>query len=81
MTPHSYGNKQYIAVHGREAAFKLAAAIMEARDCQVLIQYDDADIYVVSWANRYGDAGECFVFTTDEDEISLVDFKNGFVKN
>lgn len=67
MTRNSYGNKQYIAVEGLDKAMTLAKAIMEAHDCQVLIQYDDCNIYVVSWANRYGDnSGECFVFM-DED--------------
>lgn len=68
MTENSYGDKQYIAVEGREAALKLAGAIMEARDCQVLIQYDDADIYIVSWANQYGShGGERFVFMNEDE--------------
>ena len=54
MTNYSYGNKQYIAVEGMDKAFALAKAIMQARDCQVMVQLDDCDIYVVSWANRYG---------------------------
>lgn len=66
MTRNSYGNKQYIAVEGLDKAMALAKAIMEAHDCQVLIQYDDCNIYIVSWANRYGNEGECFVFM-DED--------------
>lgn len=66
MTRNSYGRKQYIAVEGLDKAMTLAKAIMEAHDCQVLIQYDDCNIYIVSWANRYGNQGECFVFM-DED--------------
>lgn len=62
MTHNSYGKKQYIAVEGLDKALTLAKAIMEAHDCQVLIQYDDCNIYIVSWANRYGSQGECFVF-------------------
>ena len=63
MTRNSYGKKQYIAVEGLDKAMTLAKAIMEAHDCQVLIQYDDCNIYVVSWATRYSDnSGECFVF-------------------
>lgn len=68
MTPYSYGHKQYIAVEGMDKALALAKAIMEAHDCQVLIQYDDCDIYIVSWANRYGNDGECFVFMNETDQ-------------
>ena len=68
MTFHSYGNKQYIAVEGLDKALALAKAIMEAHDCQVLIQNDDRGIYVVSWANRYGNEGECFVFMSEADQ-------------
>lgn len=70
MTRNSYGNKQYIAVVGIDKALALAKAIMEAHDCQVLIQNDDANIYIVSWANRYGsiDDGECFVFMNEADQ-------------
>lgn len=67
MTRNSYGDKQYIAVEGLDKALALAKAIMQAHDCQVLIQLDDADIYIVSWANRYGNSGEQFVFM-DEDQ-------------
>lgn len=68
MTNYSYGNKQYIAVEGLDKALALAKAIMEAHDCQVLIQNDDCDIYIVSWANRYGNDGECFVFMNEADQ-------------
>lgn len=69
MTVHSYGDKQYIAVEGLDKALALAKAIMQAHDCQVLIQLDDCDIYVVSWANRYLDnSGECFVFMSEADQ-------------
>ena len=73
MTKLSYGNKQYIVVKGRDAAFKLAAAIMDARDCQVMVQLDDADIYIVSWANRDDEWGEEFVWM---DETMLEDYEN-----
>jgi len=68
MTAHSYGNKQYIAVEGLDKALALAKAIMESHDCQVLIQNDDYDIYVVSWANRYGNDGERFLFMSEADQ-------------
>lgn len=71
MTNYSYGPKQYIAVQGRDKAFALAADIMKARDndCQVMVQYDDCDIYIVSWANRYGpNDGEAFVFMDEDDQ-------------
>ena len=68
MTNYSYGNKQYIAVEGLDKALALAKAIMTAHDCQVLIQLDDCNIYIVSWANRYGNDGECFVFMDEIDQ-------------
>lgn len=68
MTSNSYGKKQYIAVEGLDKALALAKAIMEAHDCQVLIQNDDCNVYVVSWANRYGNDGECFVFMSEADQ-------------
>ena len=78
MTNYSYGNRQYIAVQGRKKALALAGAIMEARDddVQVLIQLDDCDIYIVSWANRYGsNGGEAFVFMDENDQEKWDDFK------
>ena len=78
MTNYSYGNRQYIAVQGRKKALELAGAIMEARDddCQVLIQLDDCDIYIVSWANRYGsNGGEAFVFMDENDQEKWDNFK------
>lgn len=69
MNRYSYGNKQYIAVEGLDKALQLMKALMEARECEVLLQRDDADIYVVSWANHYGDwSGESFIFM---DELQL----------
>ena len=77
MTKQSYGNKQYIAVEGLDKAMALAKAIMEARDCQVLIQRDDVDVYIVSWANRYGVDwdGEQFVWMNSGDYEDFLDWK------
>lgn len=77
MTCYSYGDKQYIAVQGKEKAFALASAIMDAHDCQVLIQLDDADIYIVSWANRYGPYdGEQFVFMNEDEYEDFLDYRH-----
>ena len=78
MTQQSYGNKQYIAVEGLDKALKLAKAIMEAHDCQVLIQLDDANIYIVSWANQYGCDwdGEQFVWMDCGDYEAFLDWKD-----
>ena len=66
MTRDSYGTKQYIAVEGLDKALTLAKAIMQAHDCQVLIQEDDCGVYIVSWANRYRDnTGEEFVWMNE----------------
>ncbi len=76
MTRNSYGDKQYIAVQGLDKALALAKAIMEAHDCQVLIQNDDCDIYIVSWANRYGLAdGEQFVWFDENEYEDYEDWK------
>lgn len=77
MTKQSYGGKRYIAVQGLDKAMTLAKAIMEAHDCQVLIQRDDADIYIVSWANRYdGDwEGEQFVWMDSDEYENFLDWK------
>lgn len=78
MTMYSYGPKQYVAVKGRKKAFELADAIMAARDdeCQVMVQLDDCDIYIVSWANRYSDgSGEAFVFMDETDLEKWDDYK------
>lgn len=77
MTKQSYGNKQYIAVQGLDEAMELAKAIMQARDCQVLVQLDDADIYIVSWANRYDYDydGEQFVWMDSDDYEDFLEWK------
>lgn len=83
MTKGSYGNKQYIAVEGLDKALKLAKAIMEARNCQVLIQLDDVDIYIVSWANRYDcdwDV-EQFVWMDSDDYEAFLDWKDWVAEN
>ena len=73
MTRDSYGTRQCIAVEGLDKALALAKAIMQAHDCQVLIQNDDIDIYIVSWANRYQDnTGEQFVWM---DELMHEDYE------
>ena len=67
MMRDSYGPKQYVAVEGKEKAMAFAKALMEAHECSVLIQRDDADIYIVSWANYYGsDYYEHFVWMDDD---------------
>ena len=54
MMQNSYGPKQHVAIEGKETALAFAAALMEAHECSVLIQRNDDDIYIVSWANYYG---------------------------
>jgi hypothetical protein len=51
---------------------------MQARDCQVMVQLDDCDIYIVSWANRYSEfEGERFTFMSAEDAERWDDMKAG----
>lgn len=67
MTQHSFGNKQYIAVEGLDKALKLLRAMVEANpEYQFLLQLDDCDIWIISWANRCFDYdGERFVHMTE----------------
>lgn len=75
MTSNSYGNKQYVAVQGLDKALAFAKALMEAHECQVLIQLDDGDIYIVSWATRYDwNDGEQFVWFGEEDYEVYLDW-------
>lgn len=67
MMQNSYGPKQYVAIEGKDKAFTFAKALMEAHQCSVLVQYDDCDIYIVSWANYYGsDYQEHFVWMSED---------------
>ena len=51
----------YISVEGKDAALKLAKALLEAnRDMQVLIQEDDCDIYIVTWADAHRQWGDAY---------------------
>lgn len=70
MMRDSYGSKQYVAIQGKEKAFAFAKALMEARECSVLIQLDDADIYIVSWANNYGSDWQEYFVWMDEDQYN-----------
>lgn len=77
MMTDTYGSKRYIAVEGIDKAMELAKAIMKSHDCQVLVQLDDADIYIVSWANRYGPYdGETFVFMNESQYSDYVDWRD-----
>lgn len=66
----------YIAVQGKDNALKVAAALIE-QDYQVFIQLDDADIYIVAYANNnnsyYG--GELFALINDEEQELIHNYR------
>ena len=67
MTADSYGKNQYISVKGLDNAIKLIKALAEINpEYQLLLQLDDSDIWIVSWAARDSKfGGERFVHMTD----------------
>lgn len=67
MTADSYGKNQYISVRGLDDALKLIRSLAEVNpDYQFLLQLDDSDIWIVSWAARdFKFGGERFVHMTD----------------
>ena len=67
MTTDSYGKNQYISVQGLDKALALIKALAEINpEYQLLLQLDDSDIWIVSWAARdFKFGGERFVHMTD----------------
>ena len=67
MTERSFGKKQYIAVEGLDKALKLLRTMAEVNpEHQFLLQLDDCDIWIISWADHCFDyGGERFVHMTE----------------
>ena len=67
MTADSFGKNQYISVRGLDKALKLIKYLAEINpEHQFLLQLDDSDIWIVSWAARdFKFGGERFVHMTD----------------
>ena len=71
--------RHYIAVEGREAALKVASALIE-QNYQVMIQLDDCNIYIVAYEDndsRYG--GNQFASISPE-EMEELQFKRDEAK-
>lgn len=66
-----------ISVEGLENAMKVAKTLIE-QDYQVMVQYDDCDIYVVAYAyNRAYEYGSArFALISDEEEDMILEARN-----
>lgn len=64
-------NANSIAVEGKDNALKIAAALID-QDCQVFIQLDDCDIYVVAYTSNNTEYGGPEFALLDDDELELV---------
>lgn len=69
--------EKYISVEGLENAMKVAKTLIE-QDYQVMVQYDDCDIYIVAYAYNgayeYGSAR--FALISDEEEDMVLEARS-----
>ena len=65
--------EHYIGVKGLDKAMKLAKTLIEC-DHQVMIQLDDADIYIVAYASE-GPWGEKFASLDEEEQEMIEDYR------
>lgn len=75
MAPYTYGNRGYMSFHGLDAALKFMRVVAETNpDYQLLLQLDDCDIWIVSWASydsQYG--GDSFMFIPADKQEDVED--------
>ncbi len=65
--------RNYIAVEGREAALKMASALLE-QNYQVMIQLDDCNIYIVAYEYNdpsYGDNQFASLSSAEREELQF----------
>ena len=65
--------RNYIAVEGREAALKMASALLE-QNYQVMIQLDDCNIYIVAYEYNdpsYGDNQFASLSASEREELQF----------
>ena len=71
--------RHYIAVKGREAALKVASALLE-QDYQVMIQLDDCNIYIVAYEDNDSSYGSNQFASISPEEMEELQFKRDEAK-
>ena len=66
--------RKYIAVEGREAALKMASALIE-QNYQVMIQLDDCNIYIVAYEYNDPSYGDNQFASLSPEEMEALQFK------
>ena len=71
--------RKYIAVEGREAALKMASALLE-QNYQVMIQLDDCNIYIVAYEDNDSSYGDNQFASISPEEMEALQFKRDEAK-
>ena len=71
--------RNYITVKGREAALKVASALLE-QDYQVMIQLDDCNIYIVAYEYNDPSYGDNQFASISPNEMEELQFKRDEAK-
>ena len=71
--------RKYIAVEGREAALKMASALLE-QNYQVMIQLDDCNIYIVAYEDNDPSYGSNQFASISPEEMEELQFKRDEAK-
>ena len=71
--------RNYITVEGREAALKMASALLE-QNYQIMIQLDDCNIYIVAYEYNDPTYGDNQFASISPNEIEELQFKRDEAK-
>lgn len=71
--------RNYITVEGREAALKMASALLE-QNYQVMIQLDDCNIYIVAYEYNDPTYGDNQFASISPNEMEALQFKRDEAK-
>ena len=71
--------RNYITVEGREAALKMASALLE-QNYQVMIQLDDCNIYIVAYEYNDPTYGDNQFASISPEEMEALQFKRDEAK-
>ena len=71
--------RKYIAVEGREAALKMASALLE-QNYQVMIQLDDCNFYIVAYEDNDSSYGDNQFASISPEEMEALQFKRDEAK-
>ena len=73
MAPYTYGKRCYMSFQGLDAALKFMRTVAEVNpDHQLLLQLDDCDIWIVSWAQydpQYGGSSFMFIPASKQEAV------------